>query len=113
MSCCFFQSWSIRRKELSVILHLFSTHYDPEISAYPTPFLNGLGISQTRVCGDAVESACCPCAVQDSLDAIVDMKEHDVPYHIRFCIDVGVRCGHWFNVTAKVMITLLCTSSSL
>ncbi|KAL3134068.1 hypothetical protein ABBQ32_008497 [Trebouxia sp. C0010 RCD-2024] len=39
--------------------------------------------------------------LQDSLDAIVDMKEHDVPYHIRFCIDVGVRCGHWFNVTAK------------
>lgn len=30
------------------------------------------------------------------------MREHDVPYHIRFCIDEGVRCGHWFNVSAKV-----------
>ncbi len=40
--------------------------------------------------------------MQDSLDAVVEMKEHDVPYHIRFCIDEGVRCGHWFNVSAKV-----------
>ena len=32
----------------------------------------------------------------------MDMREHDVPYHIRFCIDEGVRCGHWFNVSAKV-----------
>ncbi|DBA81285.1 TPA: hypothetical protein ACH3X2_006902 [Trebouxia sp. C0005] len=39
--------------------------------------------------------------LQDSLDAVVEMKEHDVPYHIRFCIDEGVRCGHWFNVSAK------------
>ncbi len=47
-------------------------------------------------------SACCIDLMQDSLDAVVEMKEHDVPYHIRFCIDEGVRCGHWFNVSAKV-----------
>ena len=45
--------------------------------------------------------------MQDSLEAIVEMKEHDVPYHIRFCIDEGVRCGHWFNVSAKVGYNLL------
>jgi len=50
----------------------------------------------------------CNGLVQDSLDAVVEMKEHDVPYHIRFCIDEGVRCGHWFNVSAKVSPLLCC-----
>lgn len=30
------------------------------------------------------------------------MREHDVPYHVRFAIDTDVRCGHWFSVSAKV-----------
>ena len=59
---------------------------------------------------------CCPCTgplmaenlfealvlPQDALDALVDMREYDVPYHMRFQIDTDVRCGHWFTVTAKV-----------
>jgi DNA polymerase epsilon subunit 1 len=39
---------------------------------------------------------------QDALDALVDIREHDVPYHVRFAIDCDVRCGHWFSVRAKV-----------
>ena len=39
---------------------------------------------------------------QDVLDCIVDMREHDVPYHVRFLIDTDVRCGHWFTVRRKV-----------
>ncbi|KAK9824549.1 hypothetical protein WJX72_011249 [[Myrmecia] bisecta] len=38
--------------------------------------------------------------LQDALDAIVDMREYDVPYHMRFEIDNDVRCGHWFTVKA-------------
>ena len=38
---------------------------------------------------------------QDALDALVDMREFDVPYHMRFQIDTDVRCGHWFTVRAK------------
>ena len=30
------------------------------------------------------------------------MREHDVPYHVRFEIDTDVRCGHWFTCKAKV-----------
>ena len=41
-------------------------------------------------------------ADQDALDALVDMREFDVPYHMRFQIDTDVRCGHWFTVRAKV-----------
>lgn len=39
---------------------------------------------------------------QDALESIVEMREHDVPYHVRFAIDTDTRCGHWFAVKAKV-----------
>eukprot|EP00884_Botryococcus_braunii_P021811 jgi/Botrbrau1/8313/Bobra.0081s0002.1 len=39
--------------------------------------------------------------LQDALDALVDIREHDVPYHVRFEIDCDIRCGHWFTVRAK------------
>ncbi len=42
-----------------------------------------------------------PC-LQDALESIVEMREHDVPYHVRFAIDTDTRCGHWFTVKAKV-----------
>ena len=29
------------------------------------------------------------------------MREHDVPYHMRFQIDTGVRCGYWYGVRAS------------
>lgn len=39
---------------------------------------------------------------QDAQESIAEMREHDVPYHVRFAIDTDVRCGHWFSVSAKV-----------
>jgi DNA polymerase epsilon subunit 1 len=42
------------------------------------------------------------CVVQDVLDCIVDLREHDIPYHVRYAIDTDVRCGHWFAVKRKV-----------
>ena len=39
---------------------------------------------------------------QDVLECIMDMREHDVPYHVRFLIDTDVRCGHWFTVKRTV-----------
>ncbi|XP_071723103.1 DNA polymerase epsilon catalytic subunit A-like isoform X1 [Rutidosis leptorrhynchoides] len=36
---------------------------------------------------------------QDSLDYIVDLREYDVPYHVRFAIDNDVRCGQWYDVS--------------
>ena len=50
---------------------------------------------------------------QDALDALVDMREYDVPYHMRFQIDTDVRCGHWFTVTAKVRDSLIARQASL
>lgn len=38
--------------------------------------------------------------MQEAAEAIVDMREYDVPYHVRFAIDTDVRCGHWFTARA-------------
>lgn len=40
--------------------------------------------------------------LQEAADSIVDMREHDVPYHVRFAIDTDVRAGHWYTVKAQV-----------
>ncbi len=40
--------------------------------------------------------------MQDVLESIMDMREYDVPYHVRYLIDTDVRCGHWFTVRHKV-----------
>ncbi|KAL2328488.1 hypothetical protein Fmac_021915 [Flemingia macrophylla] len=35
---------------------------------------------------------------QDFLDYITDLREYDVPYHVRFAIDNDIRCGQWYDV---------------
>ncbi|XP_027018753.2 DNA polymerase epsilon catalytic subunit A [Tachysurus fulvidraco] len=34
----------------------------------------------------------------DQLDNIVDMREYDVPYHVRLSIDLKIHVAHWYNV---------------
>ncbi len=36
----------------------------------------------------------------DIADLITGIREHDVPYHSRVCIDTGLRAGKWFDVVA-------------
>ncbi|WCJ41776.1 DNA polymerase epsilon catalytic subunit A [Euphorbia peplus] len=38
---------------------------------------------------------------QDFLDCIVDLREYDVPYHVRFAIDNDIRCGQWYDVSVS------------
>ncbi|KAJ7947960.1 DNA polymerase epsilon catalytic subunit [Quillaja saponaria] len=38
---------------------------------------------------------------QDFLDCIIDLREYDVPYHVRFVIDNDVRCGQWYDVSVS------------
>ncbi|KAF3455292.1 hypothetical protein FNV43_RR05740 [Rhamnella rubrinervis] len=38
---------------------------------------------------------------QDFLDCIIDLREYDVPYHVRFAIDNDVRCGQWYDVSVS------------
>ncbi|GAB2214864.1 hypothetical protein Drorol1_Dr00019229 [Drosera rotundifolia] len=37
----------------------------------------------------------------DFLDCITDLREYDVPYHVRFAIDNDVRCGLWYDVNVS------------
>lgn len=37
----------------------------------------------------------------DFLDYILDMREYDVPYHVRVSIDLKIFCGQWYNVRCK------------
>ncbi|KAJ8568462.1 hypothetical protein K7X08_027995 [Anisodus acutangulus] len=38
---------------------------------------------------------------QDFIDYITDLREYDVPYHVRFAIDNDVRCGQWYDVSVS------------
>ncbi|CRK94685.1 CLUMA_CG008185, isoform A [Clunio marinus] len=34
----------------------------------------------------------------DFMDFIMDIREHDVPYHVRVSIDLQIFCGLWYNI---------------
>ncbi|XP_020536143.1 DNA polymerase epsilon catalytic subunit A isoform X2 [Jatropha curcas] len=38
---------------------------------------------------------------QDFLDCILDLREYDVPYHVRFAVDNDIRCGQWYDVSVS------------
>ncbi|KAK8952512.1 DNA polymerase epsilon catalytic subunit A [Platanthera zijinensis] len=38
---------------------------------------------------------------QDYVDFISDLREYDVPYHVRYTIDNDVRCGQWYDVSVS------------
>ena len=35
------------------------------------------------------------------LDNILDVREHDVPYHVRVAIDAKINVGHWYTVRGR------------
>tara|TARA_R110002003_G_scaffold702_2_gene21088 strand:- start:4641 stop:10763 length:6123 start_codon:yes stop_codon:yes gene_type:complete len=50
----------------------------------------------------------------DASDFIVDIREYDVPYHVRVAIDIDVRIGNWYTVEAKHgVISIKCIEDRL
>ncbi|KXZ56812.1 hypothetical protein GPECTOR_1g731 [Gonium pectorale] len=45
--------------------------------------------------------------VQDIREAFLELREYDVPYHVRFAIDTDVRVGHWYTVRCREGVTAL------
>ncbi|KAI2616907.1 DUF1744-domain-containing protein [Hypomontagnella submonticulosa] len=43
----------------------------------------------------------------DASDYIVDIREYDVPYHVRVMIDMNIRVGKWYFVEAKHGVTTI------
>jgi len=37
----------------------------------------------------------------NQMENITDMREYDVPYHVRVSIDMKINVGHWYNVKVK------------
>ncbi|RVE53948.1 hypothetical protein evm_001351 [Chilo suppressalis] len=37
----------------------------------------------------------------DHMENILDIREHDVPYHVRVAIDVQIFCGTWYTVKSR------------
>lgn len=53
-------------------------------------------------------------SIADASDFIVDIREYDVPYHVRVAIDKDIRIGKWYTVEAKHgHITLECIEERL
>ncbi|KAK0764848.1 hypothetical protein N5P37_002320 [Trichoderma harzianum] len=44
-------------------------------------------------------------SVSEASDFIVDIREYDVPYHVRVMIDLDIRVGKWYFVEAKHGVT--------
>uniref|UniRef100_A0A915HL00 DNA polymerase epsilon catalytic subunit n=1 Tax=Romanomermis culicivorax TaxID=13658 RepID=A0A915HL00_ROMCU len=40
-------------------------------------------------------------SLSDQIDNIIDIREHDVPYHVRVSIDLKIFVGKWYNVVGK------------
>ncbi|EGP83629.1 unnamed protein product [Zymoseptoria tritici ST99CH_3D1] len=40
-------------------------------------------------------------SIADASDFIVDIREYDVPYHVRVAIDLDIRIGKWYSVESK------------
>ncbi|XP_028851833.1 DNA polymerase epsilon catalytic subunit A isoform X2 [Denticeps clupeoides] len=36
--------------------------------------------------------------MSDQMDNIVDIREYDVPYHVRLSIDLKIHVAHWYNI---------------
>ncbi|XP_024985920.1 DNA polymerase epsilon catalytic subunit A-like isoform X2 [Cynara cardunculus var. scolymus] len=39
--------------------------------------------------------------IQDFIECIADLREYDVPYHVRFAIDNDIRSGLWYDVNVS------------
>ncbi|KAK5939655.1 DNA polymerase epsilon catalytic subunit [Knufia obscura] len=58
---------------------------------------------------DEMDGQVRPGSVLDASDFIVDIREYDVPYHVRVTIDLDIRIGKWYTVEAKHgVISLRC-----
>lgn len=39
--------------------------------------------------------------VKDMLELVTDIREYDVPYHSRVCIDLDIRAALWYRISFK------------
>ncbi|KAF3934297.1 hypothetical protein ABW19_dt0205260 [Dactylella cylindrospora] len=72
--------------------------------------LNWRGVVNFDVFDDSVDAQRTNTNVVDASDFIIDIREFDVPYHVRVSIDKDIRIGRWYTVEAKhgvISLTLI------
>lgn len=47
------------------------------------------------------------------MESVSGLREYDVPYHCRVCIDTGLRCCKWFNFVLKDRKIIECNLNAL
>jgi len=62
----------------------------------------GNGAVQTDARGRRVVENSRKKSFTDYEDAMLDIREYDVPFHMRYMIDSEVRCGHWYDVKIEI-----------
>ncbi|KAF2353056.1 DNA-directed DNA polymerase family B exonuclease domain [Trinorchestia longiramus] len=55
---------------------------------------------------DTPASASDASKTQDNFDKIIDIREYDVPYHVRVSIDLRITVGRWYSVRGSTPPTL-------
>ena len=48
-----------------------------------------------------MEPAYTTAKITDQMENIRDIREHDVPYHVRVAIDLRLNVGHWYYVRGR------------
>ena len=48
-----------------------------------------------------MEPAYATSKITDQMENIRDIREHDVPYHVRVAIDLRLNVGHWYYVRGR------------
>ncbi len=46
--------------------------------------------------------------IEDLMDSLIDIREHDVPYHMRVAIDNNINIAKWYDIrvlSSSVTIT--------
>ena len=67
-------------------------------------YMHGVLFPTYRHSGDPVRSHTlhhAPSRVTDQMDNITDIREYDVPYHVRVAIDLKINVGHWYYVRGR------------
>ncbi|KAJ8035463.1 DNA polymerase epsilon catalytic subunit A [Holothuria leucospilota] len=55
----------------------------------------------SHLTGEGSSSASAKQKFTDQMDNIIDIREYDVPYHVRVAIDEKIHVGHWYSVQGR------------
>lgn len=89
------QMQKVRRELLSIV------RKNRERDQANTHYLQMLSSSLALASDGTASAASMNRAGADYLESVVDIREHDVPLHVRISIDLKINCGLWYNVRCK------------